>query len=883
MKKLLLSLIGALAFVNVLAQAPAIQWSKSLGGSSRESVYGILPTPDGGTIVLGSTNSTNGNVVGLHGTSGWFDFWVNRLDSSGNIVWNKTYGGTSTDIAYDIKATADGGYLICGYAISNDGDVSGNHGGTADAWVIKIDYAGTLLWQKCYGGTALDKFRKLYATSDGGFIAVGSTLSNDGDVSGHYNTASTDEWVVKADSVGNLQWQRCLGGTNWDDAYGVIQMNDNTFWVAGEAWSIDNQAVGNHGYYDYLLVHLDTNGTVLTSKIYGGSDQEFCRGLIKTDSGFLAYGLGSSTTGNVIGNNGNYDYWVIGCDTAGTIIWQKCLGGTGSDGADFATRTPDNGFIFSGYSASNNVNVTGNHGGNDAWIVKTDSVGNLQWQRSFGGTAADESYAVAVSDNNDIYVTATTLSLDGDITGNHGGPDEIWVAKLGSNYNLITGSIYADFNGNGVRDTNDIGIQNKMVTESTTGRVGVTDANGYYEIPVFGAGNYTVVPPAVTNYQPTPATQSPVFANTSTEIDSLNDFGYVYTNPNTRDWMIRMLLWNSFRPGFSGLFSFDVYNFGSLPEAGTVTIYGDTGVVFDSCNFAGAMVYPDSIVVPIPTQQPLTFRWIIVGYHVLASTALNTPITLVGHVEPSNGDVNTLNNTDTLFSTVTGAFDPNDITSNVDKLYNYQIPQHPELKYLIRFQNTGNDTAFNIVVVDTLSPLLNPASVKLLSSSHPVQMDYNSLYRTLKFTFSNILLVDSNHNEPLSHGAVSFTVEPNTNVYAGDVINASANIYFDYNAAVRTNDWEIPVIIPMAVQQYTSEVRVSIYPNPVSSPVTIALQDNENIEQVTVYSLLGQELMQINNVHSPKYSLDLNPLKEGMYLMKIQTGAYSISKTIIKK
>ncbi|MFM7015811.1 MAG: T9SS type A sorting domain-containing protein, partial [Bacteroidota bacterium] len=462
-------------------------------------------------------------------------------------------------------------------------------------------------------------------------------------------------------------------------------------------------------------------------------------------------------------------------------------------------------------------------------------------------------------------------------------PDEIWVAKLGSNYNLITGSVYADFNANGIRDTNDIGIQNKMVTESTTGRVGVTDANGHYEIPVFGAGNYTVIPPAVTNYQPIPATQSPVFANASSEIDSLNDFGYISTNPNTRDWMIRMLLWNAFRPGFAGLFSFDVYNFGSLPEAGTVTIYADTGVVFDSCNFAGAMVYPDSIVVPIPTQQPLTFRWIIVGYHVLTSVSLNTPITLVGHVEPSNGDVNTLNNTDTLFSTVTGAFDPNDITSNVDKLYNYQIAQHPELKYLIRFQNTGNDTAFNIVVVDTLSPLLNPASVKLLSSSNPVQMDYNSLYRTLKFTFPNILLVDSNHNEPLSHGAVSFSVEPNTNVYAGDVINASANIYFDYNAAVRTNDWEIPVIIPMAIQQVSAANEVTMYPNPVANVLTVKFKNDELINAITVYSIVGQEMISINQLHSSDYKLNLNTLSEGSYIIKIQTANGNISKTIFKK
>ena len=231
-------------------------------------------------------------------------------------------------------------------------------------------------------------------------------------------------------------------------------------------------------------------------------------------------------------------------------------------------------------------------------------------------------------------------------------------------------------------------------------------------------------------------------------------------------------------------------------------------------------------------------------------------------------------------SIVTAAFDPNEIVCDVDKLYNYQIPQHPELNYLIRFQNTGNDTAFNIVVVDTLSPLLNPSSIKLVSSSHPVKMNYNSLYRTLKFTFPNILLVDSNHNELLSHGAVSFSVEPNTNVYAGDIIDASANIYFDYNAAVRTNDWEIPVVIPMAVQQLNLINKLTAYPNPVATTITLKTNDDEFINTITVYSMLGQEIMHINQLRTSEFLLNLNSLSQGNYIIKLQTTKGNISKTI---
>ena len=188
MKKIVVVIFFLMSFIHLQAQTvPAILWSKSLGGSVRESGYSIIPTGDGGTLSAANSNSVDGDVTGVHGTSGWFDFWLIKQDSLGNIQWTKAIGGTSTDICYDMCSTSDGGYVLCGYAISNDGDVSGNHGGVADAWAVKVDNGGNIVWQKCYGGTALDRFRDVTPTSDGGFAFIGSTLSIDGDVSGQHN------------------------------------------------------------------------------------------------------------------------------------------------------------------------------------------------------------------------------------------------------------------------------------------------------------------------------------------------------------------------------------------------------------------------------------------------------------------------------------------------------------------------------------------------------------------------------------------------------------------------------------------------------------------------------------------------------------------------
>src|SRR5436190_12259968 len=112
----------------------------------------IEQTQDGGYIVAGTSNSVNGDVTNHHGTASTSDCWIIKLNSAGTILWQKSYGGTNNDYASSIKQTTDGGYIFSGYTSSNDGDVSGNHGGFEDGWVVKTDSTGTLIWQKCLGG-----------------------------------------------------------------------------------------------------------------------------------------------------------------------------------------------------------------------------------------------------------------------------------------------------------------------------------------------------------------------------------------------------------------------------------------------------------------------------------------------------------------------------------------------------------------------------------------------------------------------------------------------------------------------------------------------------------------------------------------------------------
>ena len=191
-----------------------------LGGSNSDGANSIQQTTDGGYIVAGYANSNDGNASGNHGSS---DYWIVKLNSNGILVWQKCLGGSGSDIANSIQQTADGGHIVAGQTDSNDGDVSLNQG-SADYWVVKINSNGVLEWQKCLGGSGYDGANSVHQTHDGGYIVAGYSESNDGEAS--YNHGSYDFLVVKLDSQGVPEWQKCLGGTNEDQAYSIQQTSD---------------------------------------------------------------------------------------------------------------------------------------------------------------------------------------------------------------------------------------------------------------------------------------------------------------------------------------------------------------------------------------------------------------------------------------------------------------------------------------------------------------------------------------------------------------------------------------------------------------------------------------------------------------------------------
>jgi hypothetical protein len=305
----------------------------------------------------------------VSGNNGYYVACVVKLNSSGDILWQKCLGGTYDDYARSIQQTSDTGFILAGYTFSNDGDVSGNHG-FSDAWVVKLNSSGDIIWQKCFGGTNEDYAYSIQQTSDSGFIVAGYTFSNDGDVSGYHGYF--DYWVVKLNSSGDIEWQKCLGGTYYDYAYSIQQTSNGGFIVAGSTNSNNGDVSGYHGYFDYWVVKLNSSGDIEWQKCLGGTNNDYANSIQQTsDGGFIVAGYTESNDGDVSGyHGGDYDAWVVKLNSSGDILWQKCLGGTIDDRAYSIQQTSDGGFIVAGFTVSNDGDVSGNHGASDAWVVK---------------------------------------------------------------------------------------------------------------------------------------------------------------------------------------------------------------------------------------------------------------------------------------------------------------------------------------------------------------------------------------------------------------------------------------------------------------------------------------------------------------------------------
>lgn len=410
-------------YSSCMAQVIDIKWQMTYGGNGDDRGTAIIQSIDSGFVVAGYSNALDGDITSPHGNE---DFWVTKLDSIGNFQWQKSYGGSSADFCHAICYGINGGYLLVGQSNSNDGDLTENKGGY-DIWVVKISETGDIEWQKNYGGSLSENAKACLQTIDGNYLITGYSLSTDGDIT--YNHGSADIWVLKLNELGSVVWQKSYGSSESDNAQDIIESPTGDIYVVGNTDGIDGDVTIGFGFDDYWILKLNASGDLIWQKSYGGSDAEIAKEVILKNNGLICVGQTYSDNIYVEGFHGLLDAWVIALDSLGNLQWQKPYGGSGGDEAYSIAKLTDNEFVFSGRSSTTDGDVTENKGGVDYWVVSIDTLGNIIWQKSIGGSNNEESYDVLTTFDSTIVVTGYSASADMDVTAVYTG-NNYWVVEL---------------------------------------------------------------------------------------------------------------------------------------------------------------------------------------------------------------------------------------------------------------------------------------------------------------------------------------------------------------------------------------------------------------------------------------------------------------------
>ena len=346
-----------------------VEWQRCLGGSGSETPGQIAQTPDGGYILVGSASSLDGDVEVNLGSS---DIWLVRLTSTGTLLWERSFGGSEIDMGEQLAVLPDGRYLITGVTFSMDGHATDNHGGS-DFWLGYVSEDGNLLQSRCYGGTGLDHPRVMQVSEDGVVILGGVTSSADGDVAGNVD-GWNGAWILYLANGWDIDWQTVLGGTGDDQTYGVARIEADIVVALVLSDSQDGDITNPWGDYDYWLVKLDTDGTLLQQRSFGGSGQDSPRALISSNSGqsMTIAGRSGSNDGLVSGSNGGTDFWLLSVDEDFEVIWESSYGGSGGEGCNGACYSNNGRLTLIGQASSNDGDLLNNYGLSDVWVVKLE-------------------------------------------------------------------------------------------------------------------------------------------------------------------------------------------------------------------------------------------------------------------------------------------------------------------------------------------------------------------------------------------------------------------------------------------------------------------------------------------------------------------------------
>lgn len=835
------------------------QWQRYFGGSKTDIGKSIAKSNDGGFIIAGSTSSTDGDV-GVPGVRDTGAVWIVKFNETGAVQWKKLFDRIT---ANKIIQTSDSNFVICGYDYSSS---------INKLSLIKLKQNGDILWQRSITDTSASVGVSIVEASDKSLIVTGYNYS-----------VSADLWVAKfTEDASSVVWKSFFRGSNYDAPKDIKRTIDDGYIITGFSNSNDGAFTGNgtgtQGNSDLILIKLNSSGITEWKKMFHLSTNDAGNSVIQTsDSGYIVAGYTSSRASTYF----TYGYaWILKTNSSGDLKWQKSIINNGLDTCSNAISIIPNanktGYVLCGNALNQQFN-------NKAWLLSIDFSGNILWRKRYDSDSISGLNGIILS-NDSTYIST------GNAYRNTQLKSDLFLIKTGP-YNTIKGSLFLDENANGTKEGNEFLFNNAFVSTMKNGEIYSSNSNeGSFYLET-DTGSYTSTVQLVNPYYTVvPLTHNSAFS-TYFNIDSVS-FA-VQPIAGKEDLSLSLLPLQAARPGFNSSYIINYKNIGTTTITnGTIKLIKDSRTSFVSAFPATSSIIADTLLWNYANLKPMDTTSIVISLKtaVPPTANINDTLKFAAFISPINNDLTPSNDTAILKQRVIASYDPNDKQENYAGAMPIQdVNNGSYINYFIRFQNTGNDTAFKIVLADTLDANLDWSSFQMIGSSHTYNLSVKDGNKLL-WTFDNIKLVDSFHNELLSHGFIAFKIKPKNTLTTNSQIKNTAAIYFDYNLPVLTNTTVTTIVdnpVITSVRNISrSNVNLSLAPNParnlaqvlisgeLSGKFELTLSDNNG------RIIFAKSLNKIanNNLSIP---LDLQNLRAGVYYIRISQKQNSWTEKII--
>jgi Secretion system C-terminal sorting domain/SdrD B-like domain len=875
-----------LLFSFLAGNAQLWDWGKKISTPDSTTITRALETIDlqGNIIVLSGTN----NLTGAPNAPQWNKlFLLTKYDYKGLKLWEKTMSYDSVPSIHNLTVDSAGNIytFTSRYNAINGANITGP---TAPNYLSKFDQLGERIWARSLGRVQ-DTTALTWMGTDGQNVFIGASFPGSlvqilDTLLVFPSSSNLRPVVVGIDSSGTRLWHRIFL-----DSIGEVRS---------------------------LGFNMNSKKEIVFSGYYSGKIKADTFNIIRPFNGdFRFFSMIDGNTGrvkwlkhgyNTVGILGSHPILISDSSSVytpqihlDTLTFNGIKYFTGlymetrnKDGSVRGYKPIDNSSTWKGLNKQgNNFYAAVSHVSPEyEAIEKYDTSWNLKWRAIIptNGFVKTES----VTSKNDVVVTSGSFSATA-----YFGPDTLqgngvrrgFVAVIRDGINSISGKVFLDLNKNGIADAGDPPLKGGLISTSSSRYITATDNEGRYEFFVDTAGTYIYTlsnPPLL--FTPVPLSHTSTF-NAAGQSDVKKDFA-LQAPVTVNDVEIDVVPLATARPGFSLRFSVTILNKGTSLLSGTYSMKFDPNIIFHNSDTVFTLVSADSIVWNYTGLKPLTKISNIVNCTLKATTPINTILKSTAYVLPILGDSTPANNMDSVQILVRGSFDPNDklVYPLADLNLDTAKAEKRFLEYTIRFQNTGTDTAFNVRILDSLSPKLNWRTFELITSSHPVEFIPLDSAR-FQFYFPNILLPDSNINEPKSHGFVKFRIKPRNSIQLSDTILNSAGIYFDYNVRIVTNNtktaFRVEVVTgindPVNYSKY-----LKLYPNPADQNVLFEIQKvTAGNYTLRIYDLLGRVVYNTNvniNGQGLRGTVKTAFLSKGVYIVEISGKNTLARRKLIK-